>query len=67
MQPYFEYDWLMPRAFIAACRFEELIIAVRDCPESSLFACWLIGVQYLPKLELNDEVVMCQYCTSNDL
>ena len=59
MRPYFQYDWLMPRAFIAACPFGELIIRVRDCPESSLFVCWLLGEEYLPKLELNDEVVMC--------
>ena len=49
----------MPRAFIAACPFGELIIRVRDCPESSLFACWLLGVQYLPKLELDNQVVIC--------
>ena len=51
----------MPRAFIAICRFGELLIHVKDCPESSSFACWLLGVKYLPKLELNDQVVIGDY------
>ena len=58
VRPYFQYDWLMPRAFVAACPFRELF-RVRECPESSLFVCWLLGEEYLPKLELNDQVVMC--------
>ena len=58
VQPYFQYDWLMPRAFIAACPFGDLIIGVRNCPESSLFACWLLGEEHLPRLGLNDQVHM---------
>ena len=54
VKPYFQDDWLMSRAFLAVCPFRELLTYVQYCPESSPFACWLLGMKHVPKLKLDD-------------
>ena len=38
--PYFELDWLMSRAWISLCAINELLQALRHCPDVTPFACW---------------------------
>ena len=56
VKPYFQYDWLMPRAFIAICPFKQLIHYVENNPEVSFFACWILGYKLLEEINLDDQV-----------
>ena len=55
-RPYFQYDWLMPRAFIATCPLGKLLKYVQNNPEVSFFACWVLGFKHLEKVQLDDQV-----------
>lgn len=60
VKPYFKYDWLMPRAFIAICSYKDVFLHIRDYREMAVFACWKIGVKCLPNMKLNkDDEVYC--------
>ena len=54
VKPYFQDDWLMSRAFFTVCPFKELLTYVQYSPESSPFACWILGIKHVPKLKLDD-------------
>ena len=56
VKPYFQYDWLMLRAFIATCPFQKLIYYVQNNPEVSFFACWVLYFKHLEEIELDDQV-----------
>ena len=38
--PYFEFDWLMSRAWISLCPINDLLQALKHCPDVTPYACW---------------------------
>ena len=61
VKPYFQYDWLMLRAFIAICPFKQLIGYVETNPEVSFFGCWILGYKLLEEIKLDDQVYIYIY------
>lgn len=55
LQPYFKFDWLLPRAFLIVCPFKNIFNFIQDHMELTLFATWQIGMNYLQNGSLKNE------------
>ena len=54
-RPYFDVDWLLPRAWILTCPFEEFN-CIAFHPSLSPFTCWVLSRRMSTVLQNGDKV-----------
>lgn len=55
IQHYFEYDWLLSRAFVAICFYKDVFIHIRSCDSIVPFICWKVGFLCTSQIKFEDK------------
>lgn len=65
---YFKHDWLMVRAVLSICLYEEVLVTIKDYPELAPFACWVIGRSWEDATKVTNryyELLSLMICVDN--